>query len=98
MNHFYNVYKIEEEDYALFDFGDFRKGDFLNNVQKFTDELSFKLNEDNQVIIDYESLNRVVERVEKYNASHCSICGKKIKKLHTTTYFILYWGYLIFPQ
>ena len=82
LNHFYNVYKIEEEDYALFDFGDFRKGDFLNNVQKFTDELSFKLNEDNHVIIDDASLNRVVERVEKYNASHCSICGKKIKKLH----------------
>ena len=82
LNHFYNVYKIEEEDYALFDFGDFRKKDFLHNLAKITEELNFTLNENNKVVFDDESLNRVVERLEKYNATHCSICGKKIKKLH----------------
>ena len=82
LNHFYDVYKIEEEDYALFDFGDFRRNNFLNDLDKIAEELNFKLNDNNNLVIGDESWDRVAERLEKYNATHCSICGKKIKKLH----------------
>ena len=88
LNHFYNVYKIEEKDYALLDFGDFRKKGFLNDLKLITNQLNFILNDNNNVIIDKESLDRVAERLEKYKAKHCSCCGKKIGKIHFNLYEI----------
>lgn len=84
-NHFkllrksYKLYKTEGADYTLFDFGNcFSFIDkFLNNLETILDDVDFKLNDSNELIINPIPLDSIRKREDNYK--FCMICGKKLE-------------------
>lgn len=75
----YKLYKVEGEDYTLFDFGNcFSFIDkFLNNLEIILEDVDFKLNNSGNLIIDPISIDSIRKREDDYK--YCMICGKKLE-------------------
>ena len=77
LNESYDVYKIGEAKYFLFDFGNYHEVNrFLRNLEKVVNELSFGLNVSNNLIIKPDSLN-LEKREDSFR--YCMMCGEKLK-------------------
>ncbi|MBQ6138822.1 MAG: hypothetical protein IJI80_03995 [Methanobrevibacter sp.] len=75
----YKLYKTKGADYTLFDFGNcFSFIDkFLNNLETILDDVDFKLNDSNELIINPIPLDSIRKREDNYK--FCMICGKKLE-------------------
>lgn len=75
----YKLYKIEGLDCTLFDFGNcFSFIDkFLINLEAILDDVDFRLNDSDELIINPISLDSIRKREDDYK--YCMICGKKLE-------------------
>lgn len=75
----YKLYKVKGRDYVLFDFGNcFSFIDkFLKNLETILDDIDFKLNDSNELIVNPIPLDSIRKREDDYK--YCMICGRKLE-------------------
>ena len=78
----YKVYKIEDADYALIDFGNINKVKrFFKTLEDVTEGLGFELDEsDSRLTISNFSLNSIAKRDSASDYKYCMVCGSKLEK------------------
>ena len=75
----YKLYKVKGRDYVLFDFGNcFSFIDkFLKNLETILDDIDFKLNDSNELIVNPIPLDSIRKREDDFK--YCMICGRKLE-------------------